>query len=38
MRHVDALESLAPRGYMTHKGIAFRGLAHYMAGRYEPAR
>jgi TolB-like protein len=38
MRHVDALESLAPRGYMTHIGIAFRGLAHYIAGRYEPAR
>jgi TolB-like protein len=37
MRHVDALESLAPRGYMTHLGIAFRGLAHYMAGHYEAA-
>jgi TolB-like protein len=38
IRHVDALESLAPRGNVTHNGMAFRGLAHYMAGRYEPAR
>jgi tetratricopeptide (TPR) repeat protein len=38
MRHVDALESLAPRGNMTHNGMAFRGLAEYMAGRYEQAR
>jgi tetratricopeptide (TPR) repeat protein len=37
IRHIDALESFAPRGSWTHTGIAFRGLAHYMAGRYEPA-
>jgi hypothetical protein len=32
MRHVDALESLAPRGSITHLGIGFRGLAHYRGG------
>jgi TolB-like protein/Flp pilus assembly protein TadD len=38
LMHVSALESLAPRGYMTHNGMAFRGIAHYMAGRYKEAR
>jgi tetratricopeptide (TPR) repeat protein len=38
LTHVSALESLAPRGYLTHNGVAFRGLAHYMAGRYQEAR
>jgi TolB-like protein len=38
LKHVEVLESLAPRGHMTHMGISYRGLAHYMSGRYEQAR
>lgn len=38
MLHAGAMVSLAPRGYMTHLGVAYVGFAHYFAGRYEQAR
>ncbi len=38
LTHADAVLSLAPRGLMTHLAQAYRGLAHYQAGRYEQSR
>jgi tetratricopeptide (TPR) repeat protein len=35
LMHADAVLSLAPRGYMTHLALAYRGLSHYQSGRYE---
>jgi tetratricopeptide (TPR) repeat protein len=37
-KQVDALVNLAPKGRMTHHGMAFRGLAYHMTGDYELAR
>jgi tetratricopeptide (TPR) repeat protein len=38
LKNSDAVISLAPRGYSTYMGFAYRGLGHYLAGRYEMAR
>jgi TolB-like protein len=35
--HVDAAAILAPRGYMTYLALSYKGLAHFIAGRYEQA-
>ena len=35
--HVDAALILAPRGYFTYMALAYKGLAHFLAGRYELA-
>jgi tetratricopeptide (TPR) repeat protein len=35
--HADAAVILAPRGYYTYMALAYKGLAHFMAGRYEQA-
>jgi TolB-like protein len=37
IRHVDAAEILAPRGYITYMTLGYKGLAHFLAGRYEQA-
>ncbi len=35
IRYVDAAEILAPRGYITYMTLGYKGLAHFLAGRYE---
>jgi TolB-like protein/Flp pilus assembly protein TadD len=37
IRHVEAAEILAPRGYQTYLGLGYKGLAHFRAGRFEQA-
>jgi TolB-like protein/Flp pilus assembly protein TadD len=37
LAHIDAAVILAPRGYQTYLALAYRGLAHFLAGRYEQA-
>jgi TolB-like protein/Flp pilus assembly protein TadD len=37
IRHVEAAEILAPRGYQTYLGLGYKGLAHFQAGRFEQA-
>ena len=37
IRQVDAAEILAPRGYITYMTLGYKGLAHFLAGRYEQA-
>jgi TolB-like protein len=37
IRHVDAAEILAPRGYQTYLTLGYRGLAHFQAGKFEQA-
>jgi TolB-like protein/Flp pilus assembly protein TadD len=35
--HVEAAAVLAPRGYQTNLALCYKGLAHFQAGRFEPA-
>ena len=35
--HLDAYDALAPRDYVSHIRLLQRGVAHFMAGRYEQA-
>jgi TolB-like protein len=35
--HLDAYDALAPRDYVSHIRLVQRGVAHFMAGRYEQA-
>jgi TolB-like protein/Flp pilus assembly protein TadD len=37
IRHVDAAEILAPRGYQTYLALGYKGLAHFQAGKVEQA-
>ncbi len=37
IRHADAAEIFAPRGYLTYMTFAYKGLAHFHSGRYEQA-
>ena len=37
IRHVEAAEVLAPRGYQTYLGLGYKALAHFLAGRIEQA-
>ena len=37
IRHVDAAEILAPRGYQTYLALGYKGLAHFQAGKFEQA-
>jgi len=37
LAHVEAMEILAPRGFLNFFGTAYRGFAHFQAGRYEQA-